>query len=134
MQKAVADAATIEIATPAMATIYPILFALSFCHLLNDMMQSLISALFPMIKSDFNLDYAQIGMITLAFQLTASLLQPLVGMVTDRKPMPYSLGVGMGSTLVGLVLLSQAHSYGALIFSAAMVGALAPGLWATTTV
>ena len=123
MQKAVADAATIEIAAPTpMATIYPILFALSFCHLLNDMMQSLISALFPMIKADFNLDYAQIGMITLAFQLTASLLQPLVGMVTDRKPMPYSLGIGMGSTLVGLVLLSQAHSYGALIFSAAMVG------------
>ena len=123
MQKAVADAATLEAPAPIeMATVYPILFALSFCHLLNDMMQSLISALFPMIKADFALDYAQIGMITLAFQLTASLLQPLVGMVTDRKPMPYSLGVGMGSTLVGLVLLSQAHSYGALIFSAAMVG------------
>ena len=86
------------------------------------MMQSLISALFPMIKSDFNLDYAQVGLITLAFQLTASLLQPLVGTITDRKPMPYSLGIGMGSTLIGLVLLSRAHSYGGLIFSAAMVG------------
>ena len=125
MQNSVADAATIEAAPAIRApslTVFPILFALSFCHLLNDMMQSLISALFPMIKSDFNLDYAQVGLITLAFQLTASLLQPLVGTITDRKPMPYSLGIGMGSTLIGLVLLSRAHSYGGLIFSAAMVG------------
>ena len=129
MQKAVADAADVAAVPPVSlptavptSTVFPVLFALSFCHLLNDMMQSLISALFPMIKADFHLDYAQVGMITLAFQLTASLLQPLVGTITDRKPMPYSLGVGMGSTLVGLVLLSQAHSYGALIFSAAMVG------------
>ena len=129
MQKAVADAADLAVAPPVSlpaaaptSTVFPVLFALSFCHLLNDMMQSLISALFPMIKADFHLDYAQVGMITLAFQLTASLLQPLVGTITDRKPMPYSLGIGMGSTLVGLVLLSQAHSYGALIFSAAMVG------------
>ena len=126
MQKAVVEFAP-PIATQAATgmpttTVFPILFALSFCHLLNDMMQSLISALFPMIKSDFNLDYGQIGLITLAFQLTASLLQPVVGIVTDKRPMPYSLSIGMGSTLIGLVLLSQAHSYGALIFAAAMVG------------
>jgi FSR family fosmidomycin resistance protein-like MFS transporter len=126
MQKAVADFAPPIVAPAATGlpttTVFPILFALSFCHMLNDMMQSLISALFPMIKADFNLDYGQIGLITLAFQLTASLLQPLVGTITDKRPMPYSISIGMGSTLIGLVLLSQAHSYGALIFSAAMVG------------
>ena len=126
MQKAVADFAPPVVAPAATGlpttTVFPILFALSFCHMLNDMMQSLISALFPMIKSDFNLDYGQIGLITLAFQLTASLLQPVVGIVTDKRPMPYSISIGMGSTLIGLVLLSQAHSYGALIFAAAMVG------------
>ena len=126
MQKAVADFVPPIVAPAATGmpttTVFPILFALSFCHMLNDMMQSLISALFPMIKSDFNLDYGQIGLITLAFQLTASLLQPVVGIVTDKRPMPYSISIGMGSTLIGLVLLSQAHSYGALIFAAAMVG------------
>ena len=125
MQKAVIDAVpqrAVQATGMPTTAVFPILFALSFCHLLNDMMQSLISALFPMIKADFNLDYTQIGMITLAFQLTASLLQPLVGTITDKRPMPYSISIGMGSTLIGLVLLSQAHSYGALIFAAAMVG------------
>ena len=96
--------------------------AISFCHLLNDMMQSLISAMYPMLKETYALDFAQIGLITLMFQLTASLLQPLVGMFTDKKPMPFSLATGMGSTLIGLVMLSMAHSYTMLLLSAALVG------------
>ncbi len=130
MQKAVIDtpfpAASTAAAAPAApvrsGAVLPILIALSFSHMLNDMMQSLISALYPMLKEDFRLDFAQIGLITLAFQLTASLLQPLVGTLTDKKPMPYSLSVGMGSTLVGLLMLSQAHNYSMLLFSSALVG------------
>ncbi len=123
MQKAVADIiADPKTSAPAAGVAFPVLIALSFCHMLNDMMQSLISALYPMLKADFNLDFTQIGLITLTFQLTAALLQPLVGMYTDRRPQPYSLAVGMGSTLVGLVLLSVAHSYPMVLFSAAMVG------------
>lgn len=123
MQKAVADTAdTVSVHPPVPLTVYPVLLALSFCHMLNDTMQSMISALFPMFKRDFNLDYAQIGLIALTFQLTAALLQPAVGMMTDRKPMPFSLAVGMGSTLVGLLMLSAAHTYWLILISAAMVG------------
>ncbi len=103
-------------------TIFPVLIALSFCHMLNDMMQSLIPSLYPMLKAQFSLDYSQVGLITLSFQLTASLLQPAVGLYTDRKPMPYSLAVGMGFTLVGLLLLSVAASFEALVIAAGMVG------------
>ena len=102
--------------------VFPVLFALSFSHLLNDMMQSMIPALYPMFKAQFSLDFSQVGLITLAFQLTASLLQPLIGMYTDRRPMPYSLSVGMGFTLVGLVLLSVAPSFGWLVFAASLTG------------
>lgn len=123
MQKVVAeDAVAVAAPLPVAGTVFPVLVALSFCHLLNDMMQSLISALYPMLKQDFGLDFAQIGLLTLAFQLTASLLQPLVGLVTDRKAQPFSLAVGMGSTLFGLIMLSRAHSFGWLLFSAAFVG------------
>jgi FSR family fosmidomycin resistance protein-like MFS transporter len=122
MQKVVAETTEYVAPPPVVRTAFPVLLALSFCHLLNDMMQSLISALYPMLKADFHLDFAQIGLLTLAFQLTASLLQPLVGLYTDRKPQPFSLAVGMGSTLFGLVMLSQAHSYPMLVFSAAFVG------------
>jgi FSR family fosmidomycin resistance protein-like MFS transporter len=104
------------------ATVVPILAAISFSHLLNDLIQSLIPALYPILKSTFSLDFAQVGLITLTFQLTASLLQPVVGLYTDRKPSPFSLVVGMGFTLVGLILLSQAASYPMLLVSAAMVG------------
>ena len=104
------------------STVFPILISLSFCHLLNDLMQSLIPALYPMLKSQLHLDFAQIGLITLAFQLTASLLQPTVGVVTDRKPRPYSLAIGMGSTLIGLVLLSVADNYTTVLLAAALVG------------
>jgi FSR family fosmidomycin resistance protein-like MFS transporter len=103
-------------------TVVPILAAISFSHLLNDLIQSLIPALYPVLKTTFNLDFAQIGLITLTFQLTASLLQPVVGLYTDRKPSPFSLVVGMGFTLVGLILLSQAASYPMLLLSAGMVG------------
>ena len=103
--------------------VFPILISLGFCHLLNDLMQSLIPALYPMLKQQLHLDFAQVGMITLAFQLTASLLQPTIGIYTDRRPHPYSLAVGMGSTLIGLILLSQANDYAMVILAAALVGA-----------
>ncbi len=100
----------------------PILLSLSFCHLLNDLIQSLIPALYPLLKAEFNLDFTQIGLITLAFQLTASLLQPTVGFYTDKRPLPYSLALGMGSTLIGLLLLSVANSYTVVLIAAALIG------------
>ena len=93
---------------PALQTAFPILAMLSVCHLLNDMIQSLLPAIYPLLKTSFKLDFGQIGLITLTFQVTASLLQPLVGIYTDRKPMPYSLAIGMGCTLSGLLLLAAA--------------------------
>ena len=98
------------------------LLAISFSHLLNDTIQSLIPAIYPILKSSFHLDFTQIGLITLAFQMTASLLQPVVGLYTDHHPRPYSLTIGMGFTLAGLLLLSQAWTYPILIAGAAMVG------------
>ena len=117
MQKALASPSA-----PPGATAFPILAGLSFCHMLNDMMQSLIPAMYPILKGNLGLDYSQVGLITLAFQLTASLLQPLVGLATDRRPMPYSLVAGMGFTLVGLVMLSFASSFVAVTIAAATVG------------
>src|SRR5579863_2706150 len=93
------------------ATVFPILGAISFCHLLNDMMQALLPAMYPILKGGFDLTFGQIGLLTLTYQITASLLQPLIGLYTDRRPQPYSLPFGMGSTLVGLVTLSIAPSY-----------------------
>ena len=104
------------------ATRFGVLGAISFSHLLNDMMQSLIVAIYPLLKGDFHLSFFQIGAITLTFQLTASLLQPVVGMVTDKRPMPYSLPIGMCFTLSGLALLSVAPSYGILLIAVALVG------------
>lgn len=106
----------------AEATVLPIIFAVSFCHMLNDIMQSMIAAIYPMLKADYNLDFWQIGMLTLAFQCTASLLQPVIGILTDRKPFPYSLPMGMGATFMGLVLLATASNYGMLVFAASLVG------------
>ncbi len=110
--------------TPAAAegAVIIVLLGLSVSHMLNDTMQSLLPALYPMLKDGLALSYGQIGLITLAFQLTASLLQPLVGIVTDKKPMPYSLAVGMAFTLVGLLLLSQAGSFAAVLVAAATIG------------
>ncbi|CAD7023956.1 MFS transporter [Pseudorhizobium endolithicum] len=120
-----ADATSKPIGKPHVApekTVLPIILAASFCHMLNDIMQSMISAIYPMLKADFNLDFWQIGMLTLAFQCTASLLQPVIGTITDRKPYPYSLPVGMGSTFIGLILLAWSQSYGMLVIAAGLVG------------
>lgn len=102
--------------------VFPILFAIAFSHLLNDTVQSLIPAIYPLVKESFQLNYAQIGLITLTFQLTASILQPLVGLWTDKRPQPFALVAGMGSTLLGLVLLSQARSFPMIIGAVAFVG------------
>ena len=100
----------------------PILAAISVSHLLNDLIQSLLPAIYPILKSNFHLDFGQIGLLTLTFQLTASLLQPLVGSFTDRRPQPFSLVAGMGFTLIGLLTLSRADSYPILLVAAALVG------------
>src|SRR5262249_17767302 len=107
----------------AQATTFSIILALSFSHFLNDTIQSLVPALYPMLKDNYGLSFAQIGLITLTMQATSSLLQPAVGLFADRRPQPYSLAVGMGVTLVGLVLLPAADSYVALLLAATMVGA-----------
>jgi MFS transporter, FSR family, fosmidomycin resistance protein len=108
--------------TQANETVYAIIAAISVSHMLNDMIQSLLPAIYPMLKSDFSLTFGQIGLITLAFQLTASFLQPVVGLYTDHRPQPYFLPVGMGVTLLGLVLLSVAPSFPVLLLAAALVG------------
>lgn len=121
------SAAAPEQAVPAAAarptgTAFGVLGAISASHMINDMMQSLILAMYPVLKGDFHLSFGQIGLITLTYQLTASLFQPLVGMVTDKRSLPYSLPVGMGFTLAGLLLLSVAPSFGVLLLAAALVG------------
>ncbi|HEX8980001.1 MAG TPA: MFS transporter [Parasulfuritortus sp.] len=110
-------------ATPAAErTAFKVLGAISFSHFLNDTMQSLMIASYPLFKAGFDLDFGQIGLITLAFQFTASLLQPVVGAYTDRHPKPFSLALGMGFTLAGLLLLSLASSFPVLLMAAALVG------------
>ena len=125
------SAGTAPAATPAASpastasantTTFAVILSLSFCHLLNDMMQSLVPALYPILKESYALSFGQIGLITLAFQCTASMLQPLVGLYTDKKPQPYSLVVGMGFTLVGLLLMSRAESYPMILLAAALIG------------
>jgi MFS transporter, FSR family, fosmidomycin resistance protein len=101
---------------------FSIVLMLSFAHLLNDMMQSLLPAIYPIIKEAYGLDFGQIGLITLAFQLTASLLQPVVGMFTDRRPQPFSLVVGMASTFIGLIVLARAGDYPMLLIGAGLIG------------
>ncbi len=103
-------------------TVLAILFAISFSHLLNDTIQSLIPAIYPLLKKSFQLSFVQVGLITLTFQMTASILQPFVGWYTDRRPKPYSLACGMACTLGGLILLSHAIHYGMVIGAAALVG------------
>lgn len=103
-------------------TVFPILFALSFSHLLNDTIQSLIPAIYPIIKSSYHLSFSQIGLITLTFQLAASLLQPFVGLYTDKKPQPYSLAIGMGFTLIGLISLSQSTHFYTMLLSVSFIG------------
>ncbi|HEY1999204.1 MFS transporter [Paraburkholderia sp.] len=114
--------AAASLAGKAQRTVYSVLGAISFSHLINDMIQSLILAIYPMLKDNFSLSFGQIGLITLTYQITASLLQPLVGIYTDKHPKPYSLPVGMGFTLAGLLLMSVAPSFGVLLVAAALVG------------
>jgi len=101
---------------------FRVLGAISTAHLINDMMQSLILAIYPILKGEFSLSFSQIGLITLTYQLTASLFQPLVGLYTDKKPVPYSLPVGMTFTLLGLVLLAYSPNFGSVLVAAALVG------------
>ena len=103
-------------------TAFVVLCAISFCHLLNDMMQSLLPAIYPMLKTSFALNFVQVGLISFTYQVTASLLQPLVGSYTDRKPKPYSLAVGMMFTLLGLLLLAGVNRFAFLLVAAGTVG------------
>ena len=103
-------------------TIFPILVAISFAHLLNDMMQSVIPSIYPIIKDEYGLSFIQIGIITLVFQMTSSILQPLVGLYSDRHPHPFSLSTGMLFTFAGIILLSLANNFGLIILAVAVVG------------
>jgi FSR family fosmidomycin resistance protein-like MFS transporter len=132
MKVAAGEAAQrVGVAAPGVGTIaqgtgegavFAILWSLSFCHLLNDMIASLVPAIYPLFKNSFSLDYAEVGLITLAYQCTASIFQPVVGLYTDRRPQPYSLAAGMGFTLMGLLVLSVASSFAMIIGAAALVG------------
>ncbi|MFD0891999.1 MFS transporter [Luteolibacter ambystomatis] len=118
------EAAAVATATerPVHNTVFALLFAISFSHMLNDTIQALLPSIYPILTTSYGLNFTQLGLITFTFQLTASLLQPVVGFLTDRKPMPYSLPVGMGLTLAGLISLSHASSFPMILASAAMVG------------
>ena len=108
--------------TLARTTVYPVLLAISFSHLLNDTIQSLIPSIYPIVKNSYQLSFAQVGIITLTFQLAASLLQPLVGLYTDKKPQPFSLATGMGFSLAGLIVLALAQHYYVVLIAVALIG------------
>ena len=118
----VPDVTSVSAAGTAAGPAYIVLAGISFSHFLNDTMQSLIASIYPILKDAYALDFGQIGMITLAFQFTASLLQPVVGHFTDKKAQPFSLSIGMGFTFFGLLLLSAAHQYPVILVAAALVG------------
>src|SRR6201999_4204781 len=118
----VPDVTSVSAAGTAVGPAYIVLAGISFSHFLNDTMQSLIASIYPLLKDAYALDFGQIGMITLAFQFTASLLQPVVGHFTDKKPQPFSLSIGMGFTFFGLLLLAAAHHYQMILIAAALVG------------
>ena len=122
VEESPAAPAAVTAATAVRGTVFGVLFAISFAHLLNDTIQALIPALYPLLKQNFGFSFTQIGIITFTFQCTASLLQPVVGFATDKRPMPWSLAAGMGFTLIGLLLLSQAHNFPMIVLSAALVG------------
>jgi FSR family fosmidomycin resistance protein-like MFS transporter len=106
----------------ARRTVFSVLLSICFCHMINDMLQSLLAAIYPTYKANFHLSFAQIGLITLAYQLTASLLQPMVGLYADRQPAPFSLPVGTLFTFAGLLILSAARTYHGLLAGACVVG------------
>lgn len=109
-------------ATLPQRTLYPILFTIAFTHFINDLLQAIIPSVYPLLKTSFHLSFAQIGMITFTFQLMASLLQPFIGIYTDRRPQPYSLAIGMGFTMAGLILLSQSSGYYSILLAVGCVG------------
>ena len=115
-------AASLPRTVPPTRTSFRVLGAISTAHMINDMMQSLIVAIYPILKGEFALSFTQIGLISLTYQLTASLFQPLVGLYTDKKPVPYSLPVGMTFTLSGLVLLAYSPNFAMVLLAAALVG------------
>ncbi|ESZ65506.1 MFS transporter [Mesorhizobium sp. L103C131B0] len=106
----------------AQATAFTVILAVSFCHGINDIMQSLLPAIYPLLKENYGLDFWQIGLLTFTFQVTASLLQPVIGMITDKRPMPYSLPYGMASSLIGLIVLAYAGHYALLLVGASLIG------------
>ena len=106
----------------AQATAFTVILAVSLCHCINDILQSLLSAIYPLLKQNYGLDFWQIGLLTFTFQVTASLLQPVIGMITDKRPMPYSLPYGMASSLIGLVVLAYAGHYYLLLIGASLIG------------
>ncbi|HEY2051981.1 MAG TPA: MFS transporter [Caulobacteraceae bacterium] len=110
------------VVTAEHGTAFAVILAISFCHLLNDMMQSLLPAIYPNLKANFGLTFGQVGLVTLAYQVTASLLQPLVGLWADRRPTPMALPGGTLFTLAGLTVLSVAHAYGVLLAGACLLG------------
>src|SRR3954468_13076887 len=120
--EAIAPAAATPAGTRQSETVFAVLIAISFCHLLNDMMQSLLPAIYPNLKVQFGLSFAQVGLVTLSYQITASLLQPLVGLYADRRPAPLALPSGTLFTLAGLSILSIAHSYRVLLLAAGLMG------------
>src|SRR5260370_10021021 len=107
---------------PAAQPRFNVLGAISFSHFLNDMMQSLIVAIYPLLKGEFHLSFVQIGVITLTYQICASVLQPVIGVYTDKHPQPYSLSVGMGFTLIGMVTPAFAPNYASVLAAAALIG------------
>jgi FSR family fosmidomycin resistance protein-like MFS transporter len=123
------DTTATSIAPPAsaslpsvQATAFTVILAVSFCHGINDIMQSLLPAIYPLLKENYGLDFWQIGLLTFTFQVTASLLQPVIGMITDKRPMPYSLPYGMASSLIGLIVLAYAGHYALLLVGASLIG------------
>lgn len=108
--------------TAAQGTTFAVIFAVALCHGINDIMQSLLTAIYPILKTNYGLDYVQLGILTLVFQCTASLLQPAIGIYTDKRPLPYSIATGMAFTLVGLVVLGFAHDYWLLLCGSALIG------------
>jgi FSR family fosmidomycin resistance protein-like MFS transporter len=122
MQERVLSPSTDRNVGQAEGTVFAVIIAISFCHLLNDMMQSLLPAIYPELKADFGLNFGQIGIVTLVYQITASILQPLVGLYADRHPTPLALPGGTMFSLAGLVVLSVAHSYGVLLIGASLLG------------
>lgn len=115
---------TTQVAPPIVkqGTLFHVLAAVSFCHLLNDMVQSLLPSIYPILKTSFHLNFSQIGLLTLTYQVTASLLQPFIGNYTDRRPVPYSLPVGMAVTLMGLLVLAFAPTFPVLLLASSLVG------------